>query len=88
MKEHPRSLVGKLIQDLLQQRDELRVTLNLGSKEVKEQLAKLDDKLYQLRQQFEPTREAVDNSAEDVWDAMKLLGGEIKEGFDRVRKTL
>jgi|LakMenE01Jun11ns_1017448.scaffolds.fasta_scaffold9899048_2 hypothetical protein len=88
MSEHPRSLIGKLIQDLVQQRDELKLDLHLGTQEAKEQWEKLEDKLFQLRQRFQPAQEAAEDSAEQVWDALKLLAGEVKDGFDRVRKSL
>ncbi len=88
MQENERSTIGKLIDDLAQQRDELRLKIHLGSMEAQEQLQKLDDQLFQLRQRFVPTKAAIDETADDVWDALKLLGGEIKEGFDRIRKSL
>ena len=87
MEDNSKSIVGRLIEELTQQRDELRLSIHLGSLEAKEQLAKLDDQLFQLRQSFAPTTEAVGETAEDVWDALKLVGSEIKMGFDRIRKS-
>ncbi len=88
MEDDSKTILGKLIEDLAQERDELRLRIHLGSLEAKEQLGKLDDQLFQLRQSFAPTKEAVGETAEDVWEALKLVGSEIKVGFDRIRKSL
>jgi chromosome segregation ATPase len=87
MDEQSKTMVGKLIEELTQQRDELGLQMHLAGMDAKDQLAKLEEKFFQLRQQFAPAKEAVDDSADDVWDALKLLGSEIKEGFDRIRKS-
>lgn len=88
MNEDSRSIVGKLIDELVHQRDELKLKMHLGSIEAKDQLSKLEDQLFQLRQRFAPAKEAVDETAEEVWDALKLLGSEIKVGLDRIWKSL
>ena len=88
MEDDSKTILGKLIEDLTQQRDELRLRIHLGSLEAQEQLGKLDDQLFQLRQNFGPTKEAVGETAEDVWEALKLVGSEIKVGFDRIWKSL
>ncbi len=88
MEDDSKTILGKLIEDLAQERDELRLRIHLGSLEAQEQLGKLDDQLFQLRQNFAPTKQAVGETAEDVWEALKLVGSEIKVGFDRIRKSL
>ena len=88
MSEENKSFVSELISDLKQQRDELRVRLHLGGQELKTEWEKLDDKLNQLSHRFDPLKDAVGDTAEDVWDSLKLVGGEIKEGFHRIRQAL
>ncbi len=88
MGDNSKSMVGKLIDELTYQRDELRLKIHLGSVEAKERLSKLEEQLFELRHRFAPTKEAMDETAEDVWDALKLLGSEIKVGFDRIWKSL
>ena len=88
MSEENKSFVNELISDLKQQRDELRVRLHLGGQELKTEWEKLDDKLNQMSHRFDPLRDAVGDTAEDVWDSLKLVGGEIKEGFRRIRQAL
>jgi hypothetical protein len=80
--------VSQLLSDLKQQRDELRLQIHLGGKELKEQWNALEDKLLDLDRRCEPIKEAVGDTAEDVWESLKLLGGEVKEGFQRIRKSL
>jgi hypothetical protein len=88
MDTNSKTYVNKLIDDLTQQRDEIRLKIHLGSLEAKDQLSKLEDQLFQLRQNFAPAQEAVGETADDVWDALKHLGSEIKVGFDRIWKSL
>ena len=88
MDENSQSFVEKMIQDLTRQRDELKLSLHLGSQEAKEQWVKLEEKLYQLKQRLEPAKQAAEESAGNVWEAVRLLGSEIKEGFDKIRKSI
>jgi len=88
MSDHKRRLVDNLISDLKQERDELRLQIHLGSEELKDELDILDDKLAKLNHRFEPLKSAMEVTAEDVWDSLKLVGSEIKDGFNRIRKEL
>ena len=88
MSEVKKTFIEELISDLKQQRDEIRVKLHLGGQELKDEWEKLDDQLNQLNHRFDPLRDAVGETAEDVWDSFKLVGGEIKEGFNRIRNSL
>ncbi|MDP1562194.1 MAG: hypothetical protein Q8M16_12515 [Pirellulaceae bacterium] len=88
MDANPKQLVGKLIDELAHQRDELKLKLHLGSVEAKEQLGKLEERLFQLRQRHVAAIEALDETSAEVWDALKLLGSEIQVGFDRIWKSL
>ena len=88
METQSQDRLHKLVEDLKRQRDELRLQMHLGSLELKDEWDKLDSKLAQLTNRAQPLRAAVGESAEDVWEAVKILGSEIKEGFDRIRKAL
>lgn len=88
MPDHKRRFVDNLIRDLKQERDELRLQIHLGSEELKDDLDKLDDRLAGLTNRFEPLKDAMEETAEDVWDSMKLVGSEIKDGFKRIRKAM
>jgi len=80
--------IGKMISDLKQERDELRVRLHLGKEDLKDEWEALEGKLTQLSDDYKPLREAVDETAEDVWDSLKLVASEIGDGFKRIRKSL
>ena len=88
MTSEPKTIVGELISDLKQQRDHLRLKIKLGGEDLRDEFEKLDDKLAQLNHRFDPIKNAVGETSEDVWDSLKLLGGEIKDGFRRIRKSL
>ena len=83
-----KSRLGELVSSLKQQRDELKLKMHLGSTEAKEEWEKLEDKLQQLSSDYEPMKHAVDEWAEDVWESLKLVAGEIKAGFNRIRESL
>lgn len=88
MHEDSPSRIEKLIQDLTQQRDELKLKLHLGTQEAKEQWEKLEEKLHRLKERLEPARGAAEESAGNVWEAVRLLAGEVKDGFDRIRNSI
>ena len=88
MSDNQKTFISELISDLKQQRDEVRVRLHLGGQELKEEWEKLDDKLNELSHRFDPLKDAVGETTEDVWESLKLIGSEIKEGFDRIRESL
>ena len=51
-------------------------------------MGKLEERLFELRQRYAPTKEAIDETAEEVWESLKTVGGEILEGFHRIRRSL
>ncbi len=88
MSEESPSTFSRLMSELKQQRDELKLQIHLGSEELKDEWGKLDQQLTQLNDKYQPLKNAVGETAEDVWESMKLVGGEIKDGFRRIRKEL
>lgn len=88
METQSQDRIQKLVQDLKRQRDELRLQMHLANLELRNEWDKMDGKLAELTRRSQPVRAAVGESAEDVWDAVKKLGSEIKDGFDRIRKAL
>lgn len=83
-----RSRIAELVSSLKQQRDELKLQIHLGSTEAKEEWDGLEEKFRQLTKDYEPLKTAVDESASDVWESLKLVAGELKDGFQRIRKSL
>lgn len=72
-----------LIEDLKQKRDELRVQMDLASKEVKEEWDELEEKTEKFlsRAQFRKT-------GEGVGDALGQLGHELKLGYQRLWRAV
>ena len=88
MKEHRKTVLEELISDLKQQRDQIRVRLHLGGLELKEEWVRLGDRLDQLNHRFDPLKNAVGETADDVWESLGLMASELKDGFNRIRKAL
>jgi len=72
-----------LIEELKQKRDELRVQINLGSREAKDEWEELEEKMddFLARAEFRKT-------GEDVGDALGKLGEEIKLGYKRLWRAI
>ena len=81
-------LVAELLQGLRHERDELKLQLHLAKKELQDEWQTLDDRLNTLSHRYEPLRQAVAESADDVWESLKLVGSEIQAGFAKIRKSL
>ena len=72
-----------LWEDLKQKRDELRVQINLGSKEVQDEWEELEGKMNH----FTATAE-LGKTGEGIGDALGQLGHELKQGYDRLREAI
>jgi len=77
----------KMMTDLEQERDELRVRLHLARKEAHDELDKLDERIAELRTRAHAARGEADEAMDDIGDAARDLWSEIREGFQRVRKS-
>ena len=72
-----------LVEDLKQKRDELRVQMNLASKELRDEWDELEEKTKHFMEQAELSK-----TGEGIGDALKDLGGELKKGYQRVRDAI
>jgi len=88
MTESNHRLIANLIRDIKQERDEVALQIHLGKEELKDEWDALEEKLVQLNHRFDPLKHAVGETSEDVWDSLKLVGIELKEGFQRIGKAL
>ena len=80
--------LAELIKRLKQQRDELAVQVHLGKTEAKVEWEKLNARLDELMKDYEPLKGAVQQTGANVFDALKLVAGELQDGFEQIRKTL
>ncbi|MCA9133724.1 MAG: hypothetical protein KDA45_11240 [Planctomycetales bacterium] len=81
-------VVAELLRGLRHERDELKLQIHLGRKELQDEWQQLDDKLDALNHQYEPLKGAVEESATGVWESLLLVGSEIRDGFQRIRQAL
>jgi uncharacterized protein YukE len=72
-----------LWEDLKQKRDELKVQIHLGSKEVQDEWEELEGKMNH----FTATAE-LGKTGEGIGDALGQLGHELKQGYNRVREAI
>ena len=85
---HEKSALRELLTTLKQQRDELRVRMHLARAEVRDEWNEVQTKLDKLADDFEPLKDAVGDSADDMVAGLKNVGEEIKQTFDRIRRSL
>lgn len=84
--EHNR--LAELIASLKRQRDELNLQIHLGKAEAKEEWQRVTARLDELLADYDPVKNALSESTENVVSAMKQVGEEIRSGFERIRKSL
>lgn len=77
-----------MLEKLEQERDELRVRLHLGKAEAREEWDKMDARIADLRGRFDEAGDEAGEVLDDVGAAAKLLGEEIRGGFERIRRML
>lgn len=80
------SEIDKILEDLKQERDELRVKLELAKMDAGDEWEKIEDQLAKLQAKAEQVADATAEAAEDVGAAAKLLGEEIRAGFRKISR--
>ncbi len=83
-----KSFLENVISGLKQQRDELALQIHLGKEEAVEEWDKVQAKLDKLSDDYEPLRNAVEESAGNVFESLKLVAGEVKDSFERIAKSI
>ncbi|MEM8680068.1 MAG: hypothetical protein AAGF97_12005 [Planctomycetota bacterium] len=86
--QEKQEFVADLLTKLKQERDEIKLQIHLGKAELRDEWDKMEEKFVGLNNDYEPLREAVGETADEVWESLKLVGGELLEGFHRIRKSL
>ena len=72
-----------LIEELKQKRDELRVQLNLASKDARDEWEELEAKMEEFS-----SKAQLQETGEGIGKALGELGNEIKLGYERMRKAI
>jgi chromosome segregation ATPase len=83
-----KSSLEQLISILKQERDELKLKMHLAEMDAKDEYERLSGNFDELTNQFEPLNSAVEESADNVFAALKLAAEEMKNGFHRIRKSM
>jgi chromosome segregation ATPase len=83
-----RKRIAEMLEELKQERDELKVKLHLGKLEASEEWDKLQVKLEKLEARARDLAGATAEASRDIGAAAKLLGEEIRDGFKMIAKRL
>ncbi|MDH5344570.1 MAG: hypothetical protein OEW59_02315 [Gammaproteobacteria bacterium] len=82
--------INELLEELKQKRDELRLQMNLASKEIREEWDELEEKMEEFTGKAK--KFAADAKLKETGSglgvALGKLGHEIKLGYDRIRKAI
>ena len=81
---------NELIAELKQKRDELRVQMNLASRELKDEWSELEEKMDEFTDKAKRFADDADvkETGSGIADAVGQLGKEIKQGYERLWKAL
>jgi hypothetical protein len=82
-----RTKMQELLATLEQERDELKLRIHLARAEGRDELARMDQRLADLRLKAMAAGDEAKDVAGDVGQSARKLADEIREGFDRIRKT-
>ena len=80
--------LDEVIRELKQDRDELKLKMHLAGMDAKDEYERISGKLDELTQQYEPVKNAVEETAENVFAALGMVADELKFGLNRVRKAI
>ena len=80
--------IQETISALKQQCDELALQIHLGKAEAKEEFEIAKAKLDKMTEDYEPLKDAVEESAGNVLASLQLVGEEVLSSFERIRKSL
>ncbi len=82
-----RAELGKLIDELKTERDELRLQMHLAKADLTDEWDQIEQRMEHLKSKAAAVAEASGEGAKDVWEAAQLVGGEIRDAFARIRKA-
>ncbi|MAX67316.1 MAG: hypothetical protein QF441_12510 [Bacteriovoracaceae bacterium] len=78
----------EVFKNLEQTRDELKLQAHLFEADLKTEWEGLEKKWDHVRGQVKPSLDAAKDASENISEAHKLLLSEIKEGYQKIKKTL
>ena len=79
-----KSNLEEIISSLKQERDQIRVRLHLAGMEAKDEYERLSSKTEELLAQYEPVKDAMGETSDNVLSALSLAADEMKTGFIKI----
>lgn len=76
---------AEMVKELEQERDELRVKLHLAKADAKDEMAKLEVKLDELRAKVAAFDKEGDGYMDDVSELARAVADEVRAGFERLK---
>lgn len=83
-----RSKIDDMLATLRTQRDELRLKLELGKAEAREEWDKLEKKWHEIEQKMESAGKEAKEVSKDVSHAVKVIADEVAEAYKRIKAQL
>lgn len=78
----------KVVAELQTTRDELKVQLNLATKDAKVEWAELEKKFDGLKGRMGVVGEEAGKAAQDVGAALKVVAEELRKGYERIKSAV
>lgn len=78
--------IDRMVAELKQERDELKVKLHLAKMDAGDEWQKLEARLAKLDAKARELGDATAETSHDIGAAAKLLGAEIRKGFKTISK--
>ena len=76
------------VEALKQQRDELKLKMHLAGMEAHEEWDALEEKWGELVNKSRQLKKELDPTLDDINIAYRLLEGELKDGYEKLKNTL
>jgi len=80
--------LDELGEELKQLRDEIELQIHLASADARDEFGELEKKWEHFRARLDVVGKATEEAAEDVGDALDLVGSELKRGYQKIRSLL
>jgi len=86
--EQMKDRAERMLKELKTERDDLKVQLHLLSLDAKEEWNELENKYEKFKAKASVVADVAGDSAEEVGEALKLVGDELREGYKRIRRSM
>jgi hypothetical protein len=88
MSKSEKGFLAEEMDSLRRVRDELRVQAELGRAELREKWDELEHSWHQLEGRLKVVREGAREDAQNVREAARLLVGELRDSYEKLRSRL